>query len=395
MIQILILYQLTIAIYCLHAQSTFGPFFYPTGNTSDPIYITFGEYNATHFYLNAGILGEHWFGFGFAKSGVVEGEMNDTHAIIFGYHSPWFPLNAKEYILDYHKKGYHQNSSYMSSNQIAQYILSKKKYQYNFFVRRPFDPSSYGYANRYTITKPLSGEFCWIWAQGIGRDFTGTTSHINKGYQCIDSVGTNIPTSAKDATHIPTKHPTLKPTESPTHEPTSDPILRPTPVNFQTRYPTDRPTYEPTTNTYASTEQPTKLATPTPTFWPTGFEVMVDETTVDPTDIPSIAPTIQCTAGCLLYYIGNCNSCSCDEDRGSYICSQNECVVSHDFEAYCKQCNTDKKACDGGYFVGRLLEHNCEFEACVYDQISGNDIDLICWIVWNLAMLMIIYKMFY
>eukprot|EP01083_Nonionella_stella_P311984 1114213_1 len=65
-------------------ETEYGPFYYPTGSTEDPLIISFGEYNTTHFFLALDITGEHWFGFGFANTGDHGCFANNTTCFMSG-----------------------------------------------------------------------------------------------------------------------------------------------------------------------------------------------------------------------------------------------------------------------------------------------------------------------
>eukprot|EP01083_Nonionella_stella_P173503 598694_1 len=249
----------------IHAQSFFGPFYYPNGVASDPISLTFGEYNTTHMFINTDVSGSYWFGFGFDQTG---GAMEGTDAIVIGIYDG--TISAREWILGNHQVGYQhtiQNIGTQSFTQSGQHSVS---------IKRPYDPSLYGDRDSYSVTYPFAESFCWMWAQGDGMDLTvpqGSLSHLNKGYQCIGTSRTPTPSPTYPPIPAPTKHPSdggdpAHPTNNPTKDPTNAPTVEPTsgpivPTNIPTSAPITTPTETPTNTptdipmTETSTEIPT------------------------------------------------------------------------------------------------------------------------------------------
>eukprot|EP01084_Bolivina_argentea_P236301 397359_1 len=232
----------------------YGPYYYPTGADTDPIFITFGEFNTTHFYINVFITGNHWFGFAFASgSGCTPlsstCNMVDSDAIIFGLYGGTDPLTAKEYKLGEHAVGTIHASQDIGIQAYSQYNSQLGIYEYSASLRRPYDPSQYGDRDSFTITYPLAGDFCWLWAQGIDISFSNvnTASHgNNKGHQCISFGGT---------TNDPTPSPSYGPTPGPTMDPTPKPSKQPS-IAGDTSAPSSDPSKEPTISPTDITNSP-------------------------------------------------------------------------------------------------------------------------------------------
>eukprot|EP01084_Bolivina_argentea_P236302 397364_1 len=288
----------------------YGPFYYPTGADTDPIFITFGEYNTTHFYVNMFITGDHWFGFAFASgSGCTLSStmcsMVNSDAIIFGNYGT---LTALEFELGNHSV---TRQTFIPETQAySQYNTALGIYEYSASIRRPYDPSQYGFTNNYKITYPFAGNFCWLWAQGseisISSSDPSTASHINKGHQCVNFGGiTNDPTPTPSYTPTPRPSltPTIKPSQHPsiigdTAYPTGDPTKEPTnsPTKIPTYIPTASPTPGPTVQLGAPTKGPTRKPTPLPTSeptkYPTKYPTMITvHPTIYPTEYPTNYPT--------------------------------------------------------------------------------------------------------
>eukprot|EP01083_Nonionella_stella_P002906 8314_1 len=317
-----------------------GPFFFPTGETSDPIYIIFGEHNTTHFFLNMFVTGAYWFGFGFASGSTCTAQlaeanqcyMKHTEALIFGEYSI-SGLTAKEYILGTtaspHLPQIDSEQGYLGVGDVIQQCFGGTC-DYTVRIKRPYDPNAYGDRDAYRITYPLAGSFCFLWAQGNGIFFNesdpSSSSHLNKGVKCIDLGGTTsvptpspsynpIPNPTIDPTPKPTRYPsvqgdTARPTIGPTTAPTADPVnapsvdptQSPTPgPTVQAGVPTKSPTFKPT---IAPTDEPTSIPTPEPSKSPTKRgntrsptrEPSVQEDTAHPTaqedtPHPTVKPT--------------------------------------------------------------------------------------------------------
>eukprot|EP01083_Nonionella_stella_P288993 983509_1 len=285
-----------------------GPFFFPTGETSDPIYIIFGEHNTTHFFLNMFVTGAYWFGFGFASgSGCTNASaeadecyMKDTEALVFGDYASADPtkrFTAKEFILgktDFpHSPEQEISQNYLEVDEVTQQCFGGTC-DYTVRIRRPYDPSAYGDRNAYQITYPLAGSFCFLWAQGNGIFFSPSSTHENNGAKCIAFGGTTVaptPTPSYNPIPNPTIDPTPKPTGNPsvqgdTGTPTTDPTTAPTtdPTDISNA-PSVDPTQSPTPGPTVEAGVPTKSPTLKPTTAPT------DEPTSNPTPLPSESPT--------------------------------------------------------------------------------------------------------
>eukprot|EP01083_Nonionella_stella_P002907 8315_1 len=244
----------------------YGPYFFPTGDTSDPIYINFGEHNTTHAFFNMFVTGDYWFGFGFASGSgctaesalVNECYMKDTEALVFGDYASADPtkrFTAKEYILGTtaypHSPEQEISQNYLEVDEVTQQCFGGTC-DYTVRIRRPYDPSAYGDRNAYQITYPLAGSFCFLWAQGDGIFFSPSSTHENNGAKCIAFGGTTVaptPTPSYNPIPNPTIDPTPKPTRYPsvqgdTARPTIDPTVSPT-AEGDTRPPTGEPSSSP------------------------------------------------------------------------------------------------------------------------------------------------------
>eukprot|EP01084_Bolivina_argentea_P315071 545801_1 len=170
---------------------TYGPFYYPNGQNTDPISITFGAFNSTHFQLNIFITGEYWFGFGFASnSGCTKTStscsMLGTDSIIFAYYpGAQIPLTAKKFKLAYHNSETELSTEDIQLSITAKYTSKEHTYKYNANIIRPLNPQLHGDFDSYKFTYPLQGSFCWLWAQGNSMIFTDQSTHMNKGHECI------------------------------------------------------------------------------------------------------------------------------------------------------------------------------------------------------------------
>ena len=152
------------------------------------------------------------------------------------------------------------------------------------------------------MTYPLAGDFCWLWAQGDGISFGGssTSKHLESGFECLSFGGTTsdpTPSPSYGPTKAPTKAPTPKPSKNPstfkdTAYPTTDPTKEPTtsptddtpnPQTDPTKSPTPGPTAVAGTPTKAPTERPTKFPTDDPTADPTPQPTPPDGKTRGPT----------------------------------------------------------------------------------------------------------------
>ena len=232
---------------------TFGPYYYPTGDSSvDTTFLVFGEYNSTHFYMSMTVTGESWFGFGFAQStgctvnsgcagtvsalvgctdgATVSGDctMTGTDAMVFGNYGGAVNLAVQEYNLGNHDVGYlhaKQDIGYLDDIGI-QYLPSLGVNEYSVYLVRPYNPENYGDRNSYKLPYPLGGDFCWLWAVGDGLTYPPSATHTNQGYQCVDFGGT---------TDAPTPSPSYGPSPGPTNDPTVKPTKAPT-IQGMTEY---------------------------------------------------------------------------------------------------------------------------------------------------------------
>ena len=147
--------------------ASFGPYSYPTGDLDldGNTFITFGEFNASHFYLNMNIEGDMWMGFAFADSHYPDGckptsgcsvtvgdsgctgvadtgcRMVGTDAIIFGNYGGTVDLAVKEWTLGNHSMG-----TMHASQDLGAYtaLQSGSTLRYSATIRRPYNPSNYG-----------------------------------------------------------------------------------------------------------------------------------------------------------------------------------------------------------------------------------------------------------
>lgn len=158
-----------------------------------------------------------------------------------------------------------------------------------------YNTANYGDRNGYTITYPMAGTFCWLWAMGDGLSVSSSNAWAQAkmtGHECLDLAGTTMgptPSPSYGPTNVPTNSPTPKPTKpptpvggtgTPTTTPTKGPTVSPTPATADpTLYPTRSPTYKPTV--VAGT--PTREPTPEPTEFPTR----------EPTKAPTPSPTLE------------------------------------------------------------------------------------------------------
>ena len=354
MLSSLILILCIISITNCQFQS-YGPYYYPTGTPSDGTFITFGEFNSTHFYIQMVILGDSWFGFGFPNGGTgclpssgctgtfdpkvgctgnntasytSECRMEYTDAIVFGDYGDAQPIAVKEWILGNHNEGsMHTKQDLSYDDPVVSYLPTLQKFEYTVYIFRPYNPSTSGDLISYRLQYPLRDayDFCWLWALGDGLSYPPQNPHTNRGYQCInyDPTTTTSPTPAP--TYLPTVDPTSNPTQKPTKypsipgdtaPPTADPTKEPTisPTNSTTAPSTD-PTSSPATDPTVRRGDPTKGPTLKPTPIP------FDPPTADPTKDPTPQPTIQVMFICgfayhklCIYYItltANCQSNNC------------------------------------------------------------------------------------
>eukprot|EP01084_Bolivina_argentea_P082770 149866_1 len=90
--------------------------------------------------------------------------MVNSDAIIFGNYGGTILLTALEFELGNHNV---TNQTFVPETQTySQYNTQLGLYEYGVNIRRPYDPSQYGFTNNYKITYPFAGNFCWLWAQG-------------------------------------------------------------------------------------------------------------------------------------------------------------------------------------------------------------------------------------
>ena len=187
-----------LAILTKSQSSQYGPYYYPTGDSDNfQAFITFGEFNASHFFLGINVYGDYWFGFGFASSHYPDGctpnsgcstavdplvgctgtattgcKMDGTDAIIFGNYGGNVLYAAREWTLGDHVAGFQHGSQDLGSPDTGidgvnrQYVSNGDYWISTINVRRPYDPFLYGDRYSYTITYPLAGDFCWLWALG-------------------------------------------------------------------------------------------------------------------------------------------------------------------------------------------------------------------------------------
>eukprot|EP01083_Nonionella_stella_P164627 545451_1 len=277
----------------------YGPYFFPTGDTSDPIYINFGEHNTTHAFFNMFVTGDYWFGFGFASGSgctaesalVNECYMKDTEALVFGDYASADPtkrFTAKEYILGTtaypHSPEQEIAQSYLVVDEVTQHCFGGTC-EYTVRIKRPYEPS--GDRSAYKITYPMAGWFCFLWAQGDGISFRPSSSHLKKGSKCVH-LGFNgttwEPTASPtfgptDMTNVPSHNPTLGPTDSsdaPSGGPSQQPSVNPS-----------YPSHSPSNPTFGPTDM-TNVPSHNPTLGPTDSS---DAPSGGPSQQPSVNPS--------------------------------------------------------------------------------------------------------
>jgi hypothetical protein len=159
---------------------------------------------------------------------------------------------------------------------------------YQMKLRQAFAKEVCIYDTEYPTTSPTSAP-------------TAKPTHVPERLP-VTAAPTTVP-----ATALPTKGPTPMPTKAPTKNPTNVPTIAPTklptvaPTNAPTKIPTNTPTKVPsviptTSPSDAPTASPTKFPTTSPTksselkIWRNG---VLQSYTRDPTNAPTMAPTLQ------------------------------------------------------------------------------------------------------